>query len=485
MQSSSMGKNLQEQLQKTFGHSQFRGDQEAIIRGVLDGKSALVLMPTGMGKSLCYQLPSTMLEGMTVVISPLIALMQDQVSEARRKGLAATFLASVLSKEQREERQAQVRAGKVKLLYVTPERFRKAEFLETLASQKISLLAVDEAHCISQWGHDFRPDYSRLGEIREKMGNPTTLALTATATPEVQKDIVQQLHLEGVSTFATALERPNLSLNVHDVYGMDEKLRGLVGLRHQVPGTAIVYTSLIQTLYKFSGELSRLGISHLIYHGQLSPEERQRNQKRFQQNSGEMILATPAFGLGVDKKDVRLLIHLEIPGSVEAYFQEVGRAGRDGQQSECHLFYDPDDVSIQMEFLKWANPEPSFIEQVYRLIEAGGPGLGQDGIDHLRKQLNFYNSRDFRVETAVNLLERWGCLEVSNQNRLGFLPVKGPTPENLDDHGRAQRVRVQNQKLLDVVRVATLEKGCRQQLVLESFGHSIQPCGICDLCRKA
>lgn len=446
---------LHEKLAKFFGHTQFRADQEAVILRVLSGQSALVLMPTGMGKSICYQLPSLFFNGLTVVISPLIALMQDQVDKAEAHGLRATYLSSTLTREQREERMQKTAQGAYQIIYVTPERFRKSEFLNSIKDLEISLLAVDEAHCISQWGHDFRPDYSRLGEFRQILGDPPTLALTATATRAVQADILNQLRLENAPTFKAGVERPNLVLQAHDVYGIDEKIRGMVGLRYSVPGPAIIYFSLIQTLYKVSGELARLGLRHEIYHGQLEPRDRVRAQRNFIQGDSDLILATPAFGLGVDKKDVRLLIHGEIPNSIEAYYQEIGRAGRDGNRSECHLFYDQDDVSIQMEFIKWANPDPSFILQVYRLIESGGPGLAGEGIDFLRAQLNFYNKRDFRVETAVNLLERWGCLR-PHKSKLGYEAIQEPTDEQLDERVVQSRLKTQNEKLLEMLRLAQL-----------------------------
>lgn len=471
-------------LQQNFPFDSFRGEQESILRKIWANEDVLALMPTGMGKSLCFQFPAKVREGLVVVISPLIALMQDQVFKAQDLGIPATFLSSTLTREERENRQNRLAKGDFKLLYVTPERFRKPEFLKAIAGRKIQLLAVDEAHCISQWGHDFRPDYSRVGEFRQILGNPPTMALTATATPEVQKDILSKLFIPEAEIISAGIERPNLGLHVHDVYGVDEKIRAIIGLRHQTPGATIVYCSLIQTLKKVAGSLSRMGLKPLVYHGDLSPQERTRNQKQFISEEAPLMIATPAFGLGIDKNNVRLLIHTETPSSLESYFQEVGRAGRDGVDSFCHLFYDQEDVSIQMEFLKWSHPEPDFIRKIYQLIEEKRMQVDQGGFDFLREQMNFKNRRDFRAEAAVSILERWGCLEKSN-DPFPYALVHEPTAEQFAAENGVEVLRAQNTKLLKMVQWATQSSECRMNQIYAYFGHVHEkPCGKCDVCRS-
>lgn len=479
-----------------FGFGSWRGEQAAVMDAVAVGKNALVVMPTGMGKSLCYQVPARIFReqgesGLVLVVSPLIALMKDQVDSARQKGLNAVAIHSAMPREERERVLRAVGSpgpARPELLYATPERFRSDEFRQALATGGgVRLLAVDEAHCISTWGHDFRLDYSRLGDRRSEIGSPQTLALTATATPDTQKDILRELKIADAAVVAADVWRPNLAIEVLETMGIDEKIRALVMLMHRRPGNTIFYFSLVKTLEAFSIALDRLGFEHVIYHGQLPDRLRKRNQDSFLAGRARLMLATPAFGLGVDKPDVRLLVHGEIPGSIESYYQEIGRAGRDGELSDCVLLYDRDDVSIQQDFLKWSAPDPGFIQSVHRLIERNELRARQEGFDYLRSQMNFYNRRDFRVETSVQLLERWGALE-GREPREWKVVAEIP-PEFLDQKAYAASLKRREEKLQSVVGFAEATDGCRMARVTQVFSSgriaSDRRCGVCDHCRAA
>jgi len=493
-----------QRLAEIFGFADFRSIQAAVIEDLLNSKNVLLLMPTGMGKSLCYQLPARLFSeaqsaggesqknvvtAVTVVVSPLIALMKDQVDGLFKKNFKVCFINSSLDSNEKKLRYKKLAQNQYEIIYVTPERFRNVEFREALLKNKIALLAVDEAHCISSWGHDFRPDYSRLGEIRASLGDPLTIALTATATPQVQKDIISELRLDqgGESCFAThdaGLERKNLAISVVDIYGLAQKVQAFAAFKFERPGASIVYFSLIDTLEKFSRELSKINIRHLIYHGQMSAKERSRTQNLFLANAeGEdsIILATPAFGLGIDKENIRSIFHAEIPGSIEAYYQEIGRAGRDGLAAHCYLLFDQDDLSIQMDFVKWAHPDPGFIQALFNLLERNLDRVKAQGLDYLRTQLNFYNRRDFRLETALNQLERWECISSTDPRELSILSA--PPQEFLQESRHQEFLKNQHCKLLEILQFAQANTGCRMTRIKNYFGYSDdQSCGVCDLC---
>lgn len=478
-------------LKDIFGHTQFRGLQEPVIQDILSKKNVLLLMPTGMGKSLCYQLPARIFFerglGITIVISPLIALMKDQVDALQKKNFKVCFINSSLEAGEKKSRYRKLAQGQYEIIYVTPERFRNPEFREALAHNKVALLAIDEAHCISSWGHDFRPDYSRLGEIRAALGNPLTMALTATATKQVRADIISQLKLADVALHDAGLERKNLAISVLDVYGLDQKIQAFAAFRNECPGACIIYFSLIETLEKFSNQLSKINIPHLLYHGQMPPKERVRVQNMFiaakSEVGSDLILATPAFGLGIDKENIRSIFHAEIPGSLEAYYQEIGRAGRDGKLSKCYLLFDQDDLSIQMDFVKWSHPDPGFVTALFNLLERNLDRVKAEGNDYLRTQLNFYNRRDFRVETALNQLERWESISSVNTRDLKILAP--PPQEFLSEEKHQMFLKNQHQKLLEIVQFAQGEELCRMKTIKEYFGYAPgENCEICDHCLK-
>lgn len=438
---------IQQKLEQNFGFSELRGLQKHTLEALIQGKSVLTVMPTGTGKSLCYQLPALFADGVILVISPLIALMQDQVQKAKSFGIQAAALNSSMSAKEREAVLKKVAESQVKLLFVTPERFQKPEFISTLESVEIEFFAIDEAHCISQWGHDFRPDFTRIKDFIKHFKVDQVLALTATATAQTRKDIIEQLNtgpefLELVGGF----ERENLDLNVLEVSGVEQKIQALYMYRTQIKGPMIIYFSLVQTLEKVSQALQKLGVEHLTYHGQMKDHLRSKNLKNFISSESPLMLATPAFGLGVDKSDIRSVIHAEIPGSIEAYYQEVGRGGRDGKPCHCHLLLDDDDLAIQMDFIKWSNPEPEFIKYLFRLLEQNQKKYEMEGLDFLRSQMNFYNSRDFRVETALNLLQRWESVEYKGNYKMLKI-IEEPKSLYLDEELYQAKLKQQNKKL--------------------------------------
>jgi len=454
-----------EKLHNVFGFSQLHGVQDQVIAAALAGDSTLVVMPTGGGKSLCYQLPPLVSARPTLVLSPLIALMKDQVDRLRGLGIDASYINSTVPKDERERRLKRFVSGKVPILYVTPERFRKSEFVEALRGIDLGLLAVDEAHCVSQWGHDFRPEYSRVPQIRKLLGDPPVMDLTATATLKTQTDLCQSLGIKTQHVYRAPVRRDNLRIQVIDLYGEDSKLKALWQLIASETGPQIVYFSLISQLERVSDLMSRKGVAHVVYHGGLGDRVRRENQELFMSGQANVVFATPAFGLGVDKANVRQVIHFELPGSIEAYFQEIGRAGRDGQPSHCVLLFDQDDIATQMDFIKWSNPDAAFIERVYRLLERNPERVRQEGYDFLRSQMNFYNKRDFRVETAVGLL-RAEDLVVDWQ-------IVAPFDAGLfDSEKRELRARSQHMKLLDLVKWAQTEGGAKIDDLYRYFGEA-------------
>ncbi len=478
---------LLETLRSRFGLDAFRGPQREAIEAVLAGRDVLLTMPTGAGKSLVYQLPALVLDGLVLVVSPLIALMKDQVDALVERGIAATFVNSSIDAAERARRLERAARGELDLLFVTPERFRSPAFDELLPRLRVARFAVDEAHCISQWGHDFRPDYSRLGEYRRRVGSPPAIALTATATPAVASDIVGRLELTDPLVIRTGIERPNLFLAATVVDHAEDKLPILADRVRSIDGPGIVYSTLVRDLEELHVELRRRGVDSLVYHGKLSARERREMQDAFMRSERRVVLATNAFGMGVDKADIRFVLHAQVPRTLEAWTQEVGRAGRDGLPAWCELLFLEEDLAIHQSFVSWANPSREYVLGVYETLRSWGERVATRDLDDLRAELLVKNRSDNRVSIALSWLEVLGViagsfeahdLRVVRPLEPGELPASVGSP---DKH------RHDLMGLLALARFAKDAQTCRRAAVAAHFALPAPPvpCGACDACTPA
>jgi RecQ family ATP-dependent DNA helicase len=429
-------------LHKYFGFEDFREGQREVVHAILEGRDTVVVMPTGGGKSLCYQLPALMKEGATVVVSPLIALMKDQVDALHARGLPATFINSSITFEEQKARINSVRRGEYKLVYVAPERFRSAHFVETLRTAQIALFAVDEAHCISQWGHDFRPDYLRLRAAVEQIGRPQIAALTATATPHVRADIIEQLALRDPRAFVSGFDRPNLSINVMQTQKEREKITHIKALasRH-AGGSGIIYTSTRKAVEQVTARLRAAGLNLVAYHAGMDDAERTRAQEEFMTGRTQMIVATNAFGMGIDKPDIRFVAHYQMPGSIEAYYQEIGRAGRDSQLATCALLFNYADKRTQDYFIEGSYPPPDVVARVYQALCATNQKKIELSVSEIATRAGIRN--EMAVQSALIILEKAGHIERggANENRATVRLRMSPQRARETVGGRDTRAR--------------------------------------------
>lgn len=440
---------LAEILHKFWGYSSFRSEQQAIIQSLIDGKDTLAVLPTGGGKSLCYQLPAVAAEGTAIVIAPLIALMKDQVQQLIARGIPAAYLSTTQSHAQNDAIIEQALSGEFKLLYIAPERLMSQRFLEDLGQMRISFLAVDEAHCISQWGHDFRPSYRVIHQVFQNIQRVPIIALTASATVQVQQDILSQLQLRTPQIFASSIVRPNLSYQVQQVESKWTALEEWLGDNEE---SSIVYCNSRKQCEVLANHLKQLGLDVQVYHAGLHKQIRDKVQEEWTRKNNQIICATSAFGMGIDKPNVRKVIHWDMPSNLAAYYQEAGRAGRDGAQAQCVLLHQHQDIGYFQTVANKQFPSKEFIKDIYqKVMNFLGVTLGE-GLEQLYpfsivQLIQQYNLPSMETLAAVKLLQKCGFWQWNESE-----PIKSKILFTTDQFS-LQQLQVMQPKLAQVTQV--------------------------------
>ena len=468
-------------LERVFKHKSLRTGQERVIRAALEGCDVLAVMPTGAGKSLTYQLPALQSAGLTIVVSPLIALMKDQVEGLQRKGVKAGLLNSTLSDA--EQRQLLASLERLKLLFVSPERLFNSAFQTAIQRVKISRLVIDEAHCVSQWGHDFRPEYRRLGEARELLGNPPVTAVTATATRDVQLEILEVLGCRDAVQIVTGFDRTNLAYRVIPVPGDAAKLEALKSMLTAYPKPGVVYVGTRREAEELAGVLQSWDIKAAYYHGARDQAERNRVQDDFQSGKLDVIVATNAFGMGVDKSNVRFVVHYRLPGTLEAYYQEAGRAGRDGKPARCVLLFDTDDKKLQQHFIDTSVPSEFELKRVYAYLHAARSDEGELNLRLATLEYNLSMTAGKLRSIVAHLVACDSLEQFESANSVLAGRITAQLPTLTVPH--LETLRLHKHGLLEAMLGFATRPRCRRKLILEYFGETadFERCDACDVCK--